>query len=85
MRRVYTTIDPVEAAMLEMVLRGEGIEVSVENENVAHLVLGTGNPVAPLTLVVGDKDEKAARAAIDEAIRNRKADDGNPETPDPDS
>ena len=85
MRRVHSTLDPVEAAMLEMVLRGAGIEVTVENDTVAHLTLGTGNPAAPLILAVGDKDEKAARAMIQEALKNRKADDGNAETPDPDS
>jgi len=85
MRAVHSTTDPVEAAMLEMVLRGAGIEVSVENENVANLVLGAGNPVAPLRLIVGDKDEKAARKVIEEALKNRKSDDPNSETPDPDS
>jgi len=82
MRSVHSTTDAVEAAMLEMVLRGAGIEVSVENQAAQ---LGVGTPAAPLKLIVGDKDEKAARKVIEEALKNRKSDDPNSETPDPDS
>jgi hypothetical protein len=69
---VYTTTDPKQVALMEMVLRDAELEFRVDNEN-AGLVTGLPTSAIPIQFQVREQDAAAAREAIREALAKIKS------------
>ena len=64
---VYTTSDPRQAALMQMVLRDAGLEFQIDNE-AAGMATGVPTPAIPIQFLVRTQDAAAARKAIQEAL-----------------
>lgn len=57
-------MNPLEADLLRVALRRDGIESRLENAGSALLALGTGNPLAPYVITVAEQDAPRALDVI---------------------
>lgn len=64
MKRLYATTDPIEAELLRVYLRDEGIETTLDNEGGAAYAIGLPTGAVPLGINVADEDAPAAAEAL---------------------
>jgi hypothetical protein len=69
MRKVYSTTILSQAEILRVVLRKNGIESLLENENAAMYAAGVPIPAIPFVISVDDKDAEEAARIIDAELR----------------
>lgn len=82
MKRVYATLDPVEAEVLRALLRDAGIESAIDSQGGAAFVVGL--PSSPLGIHVSDEDAASAAEILGRHFEKKDAEtEPDPEAPPP--
>lgn len=83
MKRLYATTDPMEAGILQALLRDAGIESTLDNEGGAAYAVGLPTSAVPLGINVSDEDAAAAAAVLASHFEKQNVGEDDPEAPPP--
>jgi hypothetical protein len=70
-RTVYSTTEPQDALLMEMLLERSGIDAEVENERSGFSAVGFPTGAAPIAVTVPSADARNAEEIIRQALKSR--------------